>query len=142
MYILIDAIAGSVGVCAAMLYSICSVESSGKNVLKHNDGGSPSYGVCQIKLSTAKLFNPDVTPTMLMTPEENVLYAALYLKKQQARYPKSTECTVASYNAGKCKKDDNGKIKNKDYVKKVKAIYRNNNRKGILSDKRHCPEHF
>lgn len=142
MYLLVDAIAGSVGVCAAMLYSICSVESSGKNVLRHNDGGSPSYGICQVKLNTARLFNPDTTTEMLMTPEENILYAALYLKKQQARYPHSADCVVASYNAGKCKRDTNGKIKNKDYVKKVKAVYRNHHRKGILSDKRYCPKSF
>jgi len=46
--------AKKVGVNVAVLLSICSVETGLKNIHNYNDGHSHSFGVCQVKVSTAQ----------------------------------------------------------------------------------------
>lgn len=94
-------------------------ESSLTNVVNHADGGSPSYGVCQVKLNTAKMFDKDATVDSLLIPDYNIQIASKYLAWQKRRY-KTSDCVIAAYNAGKCKKDEKG-IVNRGYVKKVRA---------------------
>jgi len=103
-----------------LLPSICWVESNYRNVINEFDGGSPSYGICQIKLNTAnwmkeyhKITGPVLDETDLMEPKINTLYAGLYIKYQLNRYNGDIECAISAYNAGRCIKG------NKKYVKKV-----------------------
>ena len=103
-----------------IMSAICWVESNHRNVINKDDGGSPSYGICQIKLSTAnwmhfkhKLGDKELTAEDLMKPEVNILYASLYLKYQLNRYD-TLRCAISAYNAGRCIKSNQ-----KTYVKKV-----------------------
>lgn len=86
-----------------LLASLCYVESNHKiHAVAYNDGKTHSYGVCQIKLETAKDLGFKGTEKELMKPENNIYYAGLYLKKQIQRY----ECLkkgVIAYNRGNAK---------------------------------------
>lgn len=95
-----------------ILSSICWVESNHRNVVNWKDGGSPSYGPCQIKLETAnwmrykyKLGSKDLTEKDLMKPEISIFYAALYFKYQFKRYD-NLSCAISAYNAGRCIKSN------------------------------------
>jgi len=138
----VQQIADSLGVCATLLYSICSVESSGKNVINYYDGKTHSYGLCQIKLETARMFNPNLTQADLMIPHKNIYYAAMYLRRQKKRYEKEWDCIVAAYNAGSCFRKSDGGVVNEGYVKKVKKEYYKNShrRTSVLSNLRYCPK--
>ena len=105
-----------------LLLAICHVESNHRNIHNLNDFGSPSYGPCQIKLETARLFNPRLTGKDLYKPKKSVYYAGLYLKKQLKRYNEE-DCAIASYNSGTCKFKKE-KIRNYYYVRKVKEKWR------------------
>lgn len=138
----VQQVADSLGICATLLYSICSVESSGRNVINYYDGKTHSYGMCQIKLETARMFNPNLTQADLMIPHKNIYYAAMYLKRQKKRYEKEWDCVVASYNAGSCFRKRNGQVVNNEYVKKVSKEYRKNShrRAAIRPNIRYCPK--
>lgn len=104
-----------------LLPAICWVESNHRNVDNMNDGGSPSYGVCQIKLDTAnwmkdhhKIPGPELEPDDLRKPEINIFYAGLYVQYLLKRYKGDLNCTISGYNAGSCIKSNQ-----KTYVKKV-----------------------
>lgn len=105
----------------ALLVSICSAESDLRSRVNVQDGGSASYGVCQLKLATARMFEPDAGPTLLMDPAHNSRIAAQYIRMQMMRYPGDTDCIVASYNAGTCRRHKDGRIFNRKYVKRVKG---------------------
>lgn len=102
-----------------VLMSLCHVESNLKNVVNPSDKGSKSYGVCQIKRATADMLGHKKAD--LMIPEHNIKVAAHYLSNQLARYDGNYHFAIAAYNAGKVRLDDQGRIKNKKYVKKVKT---------------------
>lgn len=93
-------------------------ETNLTNVVNHDDGGSPSYGVCQVKLNTARMFDDLATEESLLNPHYNIRIAAEYLLWQSRRY-KARECVIAAYNAGRCKINEKG-ILNRSYVRKVK----------------------
>lgn len=100
----------------AMLSSVCYHESTfDPYVIAHDDGGSPSYGICQVKLETARMLGFRGTADELMDPHENMNYAAKYLSKQLTRYNGNIDKAVSAYNAG------SASTKNKKYVNKVKA---------------------
>jgi hypothetical protein len=103
--------ADTVGISAGLLYSVCHTETRIRNVISKHDGGSPSYGYCQVKLGTAKQFLPDMTAKKLMEPYYNFLAAATYLKHQATRF--GSNRAISAYNAGRPIKG------NKKYVKKV-----------------------
>lgn len=122
MLALLKTIAIAVQISSKLLISICWIESNHRNVVNLDDGGSPSYGICQIKLETAnwikekyKLPGEKLSVVDIMTPEINAYYAALYLKWQTTRYPNDLNCIISSYNAGSCIKSNQ-----ETYVKKVK----------------------
>lgn len=121
--------AKKVGVSGFLLLSICTHESGLKNVLVPHDGGSPTYGICQVKENTAKMLGYRGDAKKLMIPEENAKWAALYLKYQLDRYENDTCKAVAAYNAGKYNesKIKPGYPRNYRYIKKVR---------------KHIPEHF
>lgn len=107
------------GAYTAYLIAICNVESGMQNVHSWRDGGSPSFGVCQIKAKTAAWIagHKNVTFNSLNVPSVNAYYAAKYLEFQMRRYPVPyrMDCAISAYNAGSCS------MKNfKTYVRKVR----------------------
>jgi len=112
-------------VSPALLIALCSVESDLRpNVINHDDGGSASYGMCQIKIRTARHINGPTYVTDLLNPEINAQVAAKYLRYQLVRYDGDVSCALAAYNAGSCRFNKEGKIINANYVKKVKRRYK------------------
>lgn len=113
---------------AGLLMALCSVESNlNPHAIVANDGGSPSYGLCQVKLETAKRFIPDVTPADLMRKPVNMMVAAMYLQHQFKRYG-SWRKAIAAYNTGSIKYSTKGFLVNDHYLKKVVAKW---NLKGL-----------
>ena len=115
-----------------LLLATCFVETGFRNVKVLDDGGSPSYGVCQVKLLTAKSIDEDATPKRLMNPDYNALIAAHYLKRMIKRFNGYTWRGVGAYNAGPTKVSKwlkaHGKPLNQGYIRKVKRVYKNYNR--------------
>ncbi len=116
------------GLPYGLLSSVCYVESHHKTkVVNHHDGRlrngtrayDPSVGMCQIKLTTAKQFEPNITHTQLLNPKVNARIAAKYLQWQLDRYDNDIPAAVAAYNAGSCRFNKRGQIKNREYVRKV-----------------------
>lgn len=105
-----------------MLAAVCYVESShviqARNV---DDGGSDSFGICQLKLSTAQgMGYTSETPGTLQTSAKiNTFYAAKYLRYQLDRYKGNTWRAIAAYNSGTFKVNKQGQTVNKAYVDKV-----------------------
>ena len=98
-----------------MLLAICSVESDWRNVAKQ-DGPTYSYGVCQVKLATARWVsgNESIGEHDLMDPLFNLYIASLYLQYQLDRYSGDVDRAISAYNAG------HAVGWNKAYVQKVK----------------------
>jgi soluble lytic murein transglycosylase-like protein len=90
-----------------LLDSICYTESTYNTRAIHLDDGpgGPSLGVCQIKYSTAKWLGFKGTPTQLMNPKTNILYAGKYLAKQLERYDDNAQKAVIAYNYGHAPKN-------------------------------------
>jgi soluble lytic murein transglycosylase-like protein len=104
-----------VGIDPHLLSAICYVESGHNvNAYVHNDGGSPSYGQCQIKMATAKDMGFRGTKKELMSEGANALYAAKYLNYQYKR-TRRWESAIIAYNAGRV-------IKSQKYLHKVKKV--------------------
>lgn len=97
---IILAAAKKAGVSGALLLAICTHESGLNNVLVPHDGGSPTYGICQVKYDTAKMIGFTGVAKDLMKPEVNAKWAAAYLKYQKGRYEGDWVKSVAAYNAG------------------------------------------
>ncbi len=104
-----------------LIDAICLVESGHRNsALNPHDGGSPSLGVCQIKLATARQLGYKGTAYDLQHNEAiNIHYAAKYLAAQLKRYSGDPRKAVAAYNAGTYRKGDTSFAKNPLYVQKV-----------------------
>lgn len=106
------------GLDPRLLYSVCLVESSGNiHAYVAQDGISPSYGLCQIKLNTARLVGFTGNARQLMRPGVNAHYAAKYLVKNLKRY-KNIKKAISAYNAGRAVDF------NAEYVEKVMKNYR------------------
>lgn len=100
--------------------ALCFVESNHKvKAINVFDGGSPSLGVCQIKLATAKGVGFTGTAKELQETTTNVYYAGKYLKQQLKRYGGDIRKGVAAYNAGAHRENANGLTMNRKYVSKV-----------------------
>lgn len=119
MISIITEIAHLVGVSPLLLLSVCWQESNHKNVINPTDNGSASYGICQLKVSTAKMIVPSIKASELFDPVINSFIAAKYLKKQLKRYNNDERMAIAAYNAGKVKLNSTGLIVNRKYVKLV-----------------------
>ncbi len=110
-----------------LVASICTVESGLQNIDNLKDGGSASYGVCQIKANTAKFiinkYNLPISTKNLDDTLRNIHYniilASYYIKWQTGRYGKDIDCIIKAYNSGTC-------IKNRSngYLRKVKKHIR------------------
>lgn len=87
-----------------LINSVCYVETTHNvHAINENDGGSPSIGICQVKLKTAKWLGFDGTEKELMRPSVNIFYAAKYLAKQHKRYGGDSAKAVIAYNMGSAK---------------------------------------
>jgi len=92
--------AKAVKIPSSLLLAVCIHESGLHNTVTPYDGNTPTYGVCQVKLSTAQSLGFEGTSDDLMVPGINAYWAATYLKKQMARYDGDWCKAVAAYNAG------------------------------------------
>lgn len=97
---IILAAAKAAKISGALLLAICTHESGLKNVIAPHDGGSASFGICQMKLQTAQILGFKGSEKDLMKPETNAKFAALYLKYQLDRYNNEWMKAVAAYNSG------------------------------------------
>lgn len=105
---------------AGLLSAVCWVESNHDvRVYLANDGGSPSHGLCQVKLATARSMGFRGGEIELRKPETNIHYAAKYLSHQLIRYDGDARKAIAAYNSGTYRLNSRGLIKNRKYVRKV-----------------------
>jgi len=118
------AAAKAVGVPGALLLAICTHESNLQNVIAPQDHGSPSYGLCQLKLGTAKAMGYKDGADGLMNPEVNAELAAIYLKYQLDRYEGDWCKAVSAYNSGTYNPSQvvPGEPRNLKYVKGVTLL--------------------
>lgn len=109
------------GIDPNLLGAICYVESHFKNELPTRlDGRSHSWGICQVKFSTARDLGFRYPERDLHNPRLNARYAARYLRYQLGRYGGDEELAIRAYNCGSA----HGKC-GKGYLKKVKAAKQN-----------------
>lgn len=97
----------------ALLMAICYTESEFKNRVHRQDGNSSSYGICQLKLQTARQFIPNLKSQDLMLPFLNLQLASFYLAQQLRRYHGNIRKAISAYNAGSFRHS------NVQYVNKV-----------------------
>lgn len=119
---IILAAAAKVKVSGALLLAICTYETNLTNMTVYHDGGSPSYGICQVKYGTAKMLGFKGKAEDLINPKINAKWAARYLKYQVDRYGESDWCKLAAaYNAGTYTESKKvpGKPRNLKYVRRV-----------------------
>lgn len=104
-----------------LLRAVCWVESNHRTVKTKSDGvdGRNSYGICQLKLQTARDMGFTGTAKELMQPHWNIYYAAQYLGYQLRRYHGNVKKAVKAYNRGHC----SGSV-NCQYVRKVMKAYK------------------
>jgi soluble lytic murein transglycosylase-like protein len=93
------------GVPYEVLEAICWVESLHKPwaVNKKEPWGGPSYGLCQLRLSTARDLGYLGKERGLLHPGQNALYAARYLKACMGAFQRESNnnvLSIACYNAG------------------------------------------
>lgn len=101
---------------AKLLSAICWVETRHNfKAIKVNDGGSPSFGICQVKKKTARFVGVD----NISSVRGNIKAAARYLSFQKKRYGHWDKAVVA-YNRGHYKKPTS-------YLIKVKLAMREKN---------------
>ena len=102
-----------------LLDAVCYVETKHtENAIHLNDGGSPSLGICQIKLATSRdLGYKGSAEDLQYNTKVNAYYAAKYLKKHLRKYAEISRA-LSAYNAG------HYTPKNVKYVKRVNAAWR------------------
>lgn len=89
------------GVPVRILLGLCKTESALKTRAKNeNDAGSPSYGLCQIKLSTAQDMGFTGKIKSLYNPYINTLLAARYLIKKYRKHDHNWVKALSAYNSG------------------------------------------
>lgn len=118
-------VTADLGLPDGLLSALCFVESSHKiNAINRNDGVGHSLGICQIKLSTAKMLGYKGTAEKLhKNPKVNAYWAGRYLKRQINRYD-DVNLGIAAYNAGTVRLNDRGEIMNRKYLVKVLKRWR------------------
>ncbi len=103
-----------------LLSAVCLVESHhDPKAYTANDGGSLSIGLGQVKLGTARMVGFKGQPSALAKADVNARVAAAILARNLHRYRGSLSCAVAAYNAGVCRVNAKGHIRNLRYVQKV-----------------------
>ena len=95
------------GIHVGLLRAVCEIESKHNlKVKKVWDGGSYSYGICQVKLGTARLMGFKGKEQQLIDPKTNINYAGKYLAYQLKRYKGDYKKAIVSYNRGSYNKDE------------------------------------
>lgn len=106
-----------------LLRAICMVESNLDARAYHaDDNGSASYGMCQVKLRTARWMGYKGPSSRLFNPKVNAEIAARYIKYLLRRYHSNVRLSVSAYNAGHVMYW-NKKLVNENYVRKVMRVY-------------------
>jgi len=83
-----------------------------------DSNGRFSYGLFQVQLETALLYDKGATDSKLLSPAYNMHIAAVIFKSNLKKYGGNYDMAVAAHNAGTV---FNGQITNLDFVKKVHA---------------------
>ena len=113
-------VTATLGLPNGLLSAVCHVESHHNvKAINLNDGGEDSLGVCQIKLSTAKMLGFKGTAAELQEPFVNAYYAGMYLNKQLRRYDHFIPHAIAAYNSGTLRLTKHRHVVNIKYVNKV-----------------------
>jgi len=100
---------------ANLLSSVCFVESRHtEKAVHYNDGHSHTYGICQVKLETAKAFGFKGDQNTLLLPEVNISYAGKILKYHLTQC-KSLNSAILAYSSGRCGRGHH------DYLRKVRG---------------------
>src|ERR1035437_4966454 len=107
-------------ISAPLLLAICTQETGLQNKITLQDGKTSSYGICQIKLGTARSMGYRGGPKGLMDPKTNANFRSLYVKFQLEKYGDWCKATAA-YNVGRYNESQKspGYPKNLKYVRKV-----------------------
>lgn len=116
--------AKAANVSTHLMLAICAHESHLINVTVPQDGGTPSYGICQLKQGTAESMGYNGTSEALVRPEVNAKWAAKYLAYQLNRYDGDWCQAVSAYNAGSFieSKRHPGKSINNTYLFRVMGM--------------------
>jgi soluble lytic murein transglycosylase-like protein len=97
-----------------LLSSVCWVESTHRpHVIAYDDGGSASYGLCQVKYATAKALGFKGDKSDLLNAGVNSYYAAKILK-YHINQCKTIDAAILAYSSGRCGRG------RKSYLSKVK----------------------
>ena len=112
-----------------LLRALCMSESSlNPGAINKYDGGSASYGLCQIKVSTLHIKGifgtVSYTSRDLMNPWINAYLSSKYLKHQLKRYNGSVRKALSAYKSG------HYTPKNKKYVDRVVNYEKKSTKKG------------
>lgn len=106
------------GVDPVLLAGLCWNESRHHpEKINKVDGGSGSYGLCQVKVAMARAMGFKGSRERLLDPYANALIAARILNYHKARTG-SVEEQIAAYNAGRVRFKD-GVLRNIGYVHRV-----------------------
>lgn len=99
------AVSEAEGLPQGLLESVCTVESQlNSHIIRYNDGGEDSLGLCQVKLSTARHMKFTYTrEELLRDPVKNMQVAARFIKYQHKRYNGSYMMAIKAYNRGHAK---------------------------------------
>jgi soluble lytic murein transglycosylase-like protein len=119
--LLFSTITQSMDLPPGLLESVCYVETKyDTDAIHEDDGGSDSFGICQIKLISAYHMGYRGSEEDLMRPEVNIYFAAKLLAYQVKRYRSDYAKAVTAYNRGHS--INNG---NSVYYQKVARIWSN-----------------
>lgn len=113
----------SAGVDTQLLRAVCYYESGFRpKAVHHKDGGDnkPSYGICQLKESTARDMGFEGHIRDLRKPGVNIKFAAEYLAFQLERYNGDVGKALTAYNRGSFKSSAD---KRNSYVAAVLLAY-------------------
>lgn len=104
-----------------LLSSVCYVESKHDVSAIHlADGPSSSFGVCQLKLETARWLGYRGTERHLQQDAlVNAYYAGKYLRYQLGRYHGDILSAISAYNSGSYRLTKAGAPINRDYTRQV-----------------------
>jgi soluble lytic murein transglycosylase-like protein len=138
---IITLVSKQVGVSASLMLAICTHESGLRNIHNENDHGTPSIGICQLKVATAQLLGFKGTRKNLEDPMTNAKWAARYLKMQLERYDNDGCKAVAAYNSGSFaeSKKKPGYPRNLRYVKEVQELIVERNINMLLDCNKFAP---
>lgn len=119
---------GFFGLPDGLLSAVCWVESKHQvSAINAHDNGSPSIGLCQLKLETARgLGYRGTAKTLRQDAGINSFYAGKYLRRQLERYDGDIIKAVAAYNSGTYHLGRHGKPRNLKYVNRVLKCWKEN----------------